>query len=264
MGRSSRAAEAVTSVAYATLADSLPADPLPPLLEALRSVVGADVTGFYHHEWHGWTTAVQLAPSTAWRIVPLERAPTSVMAGMHPGIAHLVRVRPTHPFAVTDVVPEREWVGSELFAVMRADWGRNQQFALPVTGRPGVPASDVFVLGRMSGGGFTALDREISEALLPVLTAVALHRDAVATLRPSEALSGALTARELAVLGLLADGMPAPRIAVRLGMAPRTAQKHLEHVYRKLGVHSGGDAVRLYRSGRDPVGAPGTSVLEAP
>jgi DNA-binding CsgD family transcriptional regulator len=93
---------------------------------------------------------------------------------------------------------------------------------------------------------------------------VALHRDAVATLRPSEALSGALTARELAVRGLLAAGMPAPRIAVRLGMAPRTAQKHLEHVYRKLGVHSGGDAVRLYRSGRDPVGAPGTSVLEAP
>jgi DNA-binding CsgD family transcriptional regulator len=262
MGRSSRAAEAVTSVAYAALEQSFPADQLPPVLEALRSVVGADVTGFYRHEWHGWTTAVQLAPATAWRIVPNPRAPTHLVAGMHPGIAHLVRVRPTHPFAVTDVVPEREWVASEFFAATRADWGRNQQFALPVTGRRGVPASEVFVLGRMSGGGFTALDREIGEALLPVLTAVALHRAALATLNPSEALTGVLTARELAVLGLLADGLPTPRVAQRLGMAPRTAQKHLERIYRKLGVHSGGDAVRLYRSGRGAVPALGTWALE--
>jgi DNA-binding CsgD family transcriptional regulator len=43
-----------------------------------------------------------------------------------------------------------------------------------------------------------------------------------------------LTATELAVLILLADGHTAYGIALRLQMAPRTASKHLEHIYRKL------------------------------
>lgn len=45
-----------------------------------------------------------------------------------------------------------------------------------------------------------------------------------------------LTATELAVLVMLADGHTTYGIAVRLQMAPRTASKHLEHIYRKLGV----------------------------
>jgi len=45
-----------------------------------------------------------------------------------------------------------------------------------------------------------------------------------------------LTATELAVLIHLADGHTAYGIALRLQMAPRTASKHLEHIYRKLGV----------------------------
>lgn len=45
-----------------------------------------------------------------------------------------------------------------------------------------------------------------------------------------------LTATELAVLMHLADGHTAYGIGLRLQMAPRTASKHLEHIYRKLGV----------------------------
>ncbi len=45
-----------------------------------------------------------------------------------------------------------------------------------------------------------------------------------------------LTATELAVLIHLADGHTAYGIGLRLQMAPRTASKHLEHIYRKLGV----------------------------
>jgi DNA-binding CsgD family transcriptional regulator len=45
-----------------------------------------------------------------------------------------------------------------------------------------------------------------------------------------------LTATELAVLVLLADGHTTYGIAIRLQMAPRTASKHLEHIYRKLDV----------------------------
>ena len=48
--------------------------------------------------------------------------------------------------------------------------------------------------------------------------------------------SPCLTARETAVLHLLMCGLTAEGIARRLGTSPRTVHKHLEHVYRKLGV----------------------------
>jgi DNA-binding NarL/FixJ family response regulator len=45
-----------------------------------------------------------------------------------------------------------------------------------------------------------------------------------------------LTEREAAVLLQLVEGCTAVAIAHRLGISVRTVQKHLEHLYRKLGV----------------------------
>jgi PAS domain S-box-containing protein len=58
-------------------------------------------------------------------------------------------------------------------------------------------------------------------------------------------LGPALTAREWAVLRLVADGAPAENIARRLGISHRTVHKHLEHLYRKLGVHDRAAAVHV-------------------
>ncbi len=54
--------------------------------------------------------------------------------------------------------------------------------------------------------------------------------------RPGAELPVDLTDRELTVLRLLAEGETAAGIGRRLGISPRTVQKHLEHLYRKLGV----------------------------
>jgi two-component system nitrate/nitrite response regulator NarL len=51
-----------------------------------------------------------------------------------------------------------------------------------------------------------------------------------------------LSAREREVLGHVADGLSAPAIARRLGVAPRTVRTHLEHLYDKLGA---GDRAQL-------------------
>ncbi len=45
-----------------------------------------------------------------------------------------------------------------------------------------------------------------------------------------------LTTRERDVLFSLTSGETDRQIARRLGVSPRTVHKHLEHVYRKLGV----------------------------
>ena len=54
-----------------------------------------------------------------------------------------------------------------------------------------------------------------------------------------------LSGREVAVLRLLGDGLTAVAIGRRLGSSPRPVQKHLEHVYRKLGVSDRLLAVRV-------------------
>ena len=54
-----------------------------------------------------------------------------------------------------------------------------------------------------------------------------------------------LTARETSVLALLAAGYPNRVIARRLGCAPRTVEKQLERIFRKLGVRDKLNAVRV-------------------
>jgi pimeloyl-ACP methyl ester carboxylesterase/DNA-binding CsgD family transcriptional regulator len=47
-----------------------------------------------------------------------------------------------------------------------------------------------------------------------------------------------LTGREIEVAGLVAEGLTNHSIAVRLSIAPRTAEAHVENIRRKLGVRS--------------------------
>ncbi len=47
-----------------------------------------------------------------------------------------------------------------------------------------------------------------------------------------------LTRREADVLALVAEGKTDDEIARILFLSPRTVDKHLEHIYDKLGVHN--------------------------
>jgi non-specific serine/threonine protein kinase len=61
---------------------------------------------------------------------------------------------------------------------------------------------------------------------------------------PSAAV-GALSARELEVLKLVAEGLTNAQVAERLFLSPRTVNAHLNSIYHKLGVRSRSAAVRL-------------------
>jgi len=98
--------------------------------------------------------------------------------------------------------------------------------------------------------GFTGRERQIVETLTAHLTQAIRQRDRVArltaALRRAERDTGrqeraavrlaALTDREHEVVLLLADGLGDREIARRLSISERTVHKHLEHVYRKLGL----------------------------
>lgn len=56
-----------------------------------------------------------------------------------------------------------------------------------------------------------------------------------------------LTPRELCILNLVAEGLATATIARRLVCSPRTVSKHLERIYRKLGVGDRVNALRVAR-----------------
>ena len=49
-------------------------------------------------------------------------------------------------------------------------------------------------------------------------------------------MAGGLTSREVEVLRLAARGLPNRQIAERLVISQNTANRHIEHIYLKLGV----------------------------
>jgi DNA-binding NarL/FixJ family response regulator len=53
----------------------------------------------------------------------------------------------------------------------------------------------------------------------------------------------ALTARELEVLALAAEGLPQKQIAQKLSISYKTVGTHMSHIFEKLRVHSRGQAV---------------------
>ncbi len=59
----------------------------------------------------------------------------------------------------------------------------------------------------------------------------------------SRSTASSLTAREHEVLSLLAEGLTGAVIAKRLTISITTARNHLQHIQRKLGVHSQIEAV---------------------
>jgi DNA-binding NarL/FixJ family response regulator len=66
----------------------------------------------------------------------------------------------------------------------------------------------------------------------------------VRTARESTRTAALLTAREVDVLQLLAEGMTLHQVARRLRISPRTVETHVRKTYRKLGVHNRVQALR--------------------
>jgi len=79
-----------------------------------------------------------------------------------------------------------------------------------------------------------------ADAFLIASTGGAVERDTSDVVTPEP-----LTARELDVLELLAEGLPNKAIATRLGISDQTVKFHVSAICGKLGAANRTDAVRL-------------------
>jgi DNA-binding CsgD family transcriptional regulator len=109
-----------------------------------------------------------------------------------------------------------------------------------------VPAQDLVI-------GTTAGPRRVSMSTIvvrdrPEPLIVHLLRETSTSAVSEQAPRARLTPRQLQVLRLLADGVPARGIAERLGIAETTARNHIRAVLSELGAHSQLDAVARARA----------------
>jgi DNA-binding CsgD family transcriptional regulator len=159
-----------------------------------------------------------------------ERAPRE-----HPLLRYYLHTGRREPLQIADVPDAVADAG------VRANWaaigwaiGSPNQLALPLRLAPGQHRA--FVLGRADV--FTPGELRLGRLLWQLLSALDRQVQEYAKLAPEVDVEAGLqlTPREVAVLGLLVEGLTAAAIGRRLGIAERTVQKHLEHAYGKLGV----------------------------
>jgi DNA-binding CsgD family transcriptional regulator len=88
-----------------------------------------------------------------------------------------------------------------------------------------------------------AFEYALSEEEPSTITSSAAPTEQLST--PVSEHPAGLTPREVEVLRLVAEGLTNPQVAQKLFLSPRTVQRHLNSVYRKLGVNSRTAATHL-------------------
>jgi len=159
------------------------------------------------------------------------------------GVGRLLDEHPLHrwytsqpdwsPVRISDVMPWERFRRTRLLTEVLAPAGACHMIAIMLV----PPSSGQFVYfgTTRADPDYTDGELELCRLLQPAL--VALYT--ALTLAEHASPNGkamALTRREHAVLGYLADGLTAEAIARRLSARPATVRKHLQNLYAKLGT----------------------------
>jgi DNA-binding CsgD family transcriptional regulator len=148
---------------------------------------------------------------------------------------------------LSDFVPSRGWRRRPLFNDFYRPLGMPYELSAQLAWGP-VGSSCCIALHR-SGRDFGPRERALLELLAPHLRSgreriaarrASPGRGALAATDQEAALARRLpiTPREAEVLARLADGRTNAGIAHDLGISPHTVVRHVDHIYRKLGVQT--------------------------
>jgi DNA-binding CsgD family transcriptional regulator len=218
------------------------------LLSALRAAVPCDYASL---------NQVGADPAQNWSIVEPSLPEHSLevfyhLAHQNPLAERHLRTRDGRPYRLSDVVTQTTFHQTDLYRELYALIGVEYQisFALPSAGE----AILAIALSRRETD-FSDEERELLTVARPHLVQVyrnALQHSAVkqrSTARPPQSpgqtalRSLGLTPAQADVLRLIATGHSTSDVAAALGISERTVQKHLERVYRTLGVSGSTGAI---------------------
>ncbi len=161
----------------------------------------------------------------------------------HPLVRAHGRNRSAVTMRISDIHSDGEFQSTPLFNEYYRPIGLHHVMAVPLH------VDDRFLVGivvNRSRQGFSNRDRAVLELIRPHLSnlyrlGVAIDRARQAPAhgdKPNQLSAENLTVREREVLDWLAAGKTNRDIAAILGGKPRTVEKHLEHIYEKLGVET--------------------------
>jgi DNA-binding CsgD family transcriptional regulator len=212
--------------------EPVPGRPVPEArtYELLNRLVPCDVLGAGRTDLHGHLShSIELFPGTRSRIQEVETDLGPCRDDRCDGAPHYLGYMHwnEHP-------QEAEWCD---VAIDDAD-------CLGVGFRNGADHIVQFVFARV-GGHFSEADFAMFWTLGPVLQRLSRER-------PTPRLPASLTVTERRLLSYVAAGLSNPEIAEQLSVATSTVRKHLENIYRKLGVGSRAAAIARLTGSDEP------------
>lgn len=237
--RSDRARREWLELISDVLADPSTAFPEERVAERLRHTFGARGVAFSDRagsviNQRLWPFSEQFNGHRA----EIDRYAVHESGGGHPVLRFYLSTLQCVPLQVHDV-PERFADRRVMGAWMEraSPWGAPSQVTVPIHFAAG--GHRVFVLGRTDPftRGELALVHVLHRLLVGLDRQTEALRQVAGTVDTARATATTpLTVRELTVLGLVAEGRTAAAAARRLGVVEATVHKHLQNVYRKLGV----------------------------
>lgn len=227
-------------------------------MEGLSRLIESDI--LIYNEIYPGRIRADFVDEPARVIADPQRATFERYAHQHPLITHYARTRERYPRKVSDYLTLSQFQNLALHSEFFRPLGLNYQMAVTI---PSTPELVIGIALNRSRADFSERDRAVLEAIRPHLAQAhrnvtersALEERAEATERalwssPAGDLAS-LTRREHQVLVLVANGKTNPQIADCLSLSPRTVQKHLEHIYEKVGVRTRtAAAMKLASTGR--------------
>ncbi len=212
--------------------EPVPGRPVPEArtYELLNKLVPCDVLGAGRTDLHGHTShSIEVVPGARSRVVEVESDVGPCRDRSCDGAPHYLGYMHwnEHP-------REAEWCDVDIAG---AD-------SLAIGFRNGSDHIVQFYFARV-GGHFSDADFAMFWTLGPVLQRLARER-------PTPTLPASLTVTERRILTYVAAGLSNPEIAEQITVATSTVRKHLENIYRKLGVGSRTAAIARLRGCDEP------------
>jgi DNA-binding CsgD family transcriptional regulator len=220
------------------------------VLPGLARLVGADVITF--NDIGPGPGPVQYTDYPGGALEPATRAAFARHVGEHPVVNHYRACGDGSALRISDFLGRAEFHRLGLYSEFFAHIPIEHQLAITLS----VP--DTHIIGiafNRARTEFSDTDRDLLAVLRAPLVAGLRrarrrHVSRHALAAGSDARLAMLTDREVRVLELAALGRTNTAIGHALDVSPRTVAKHLEHVYRKLGVPNRAAACTAARPGR--------------
>jgi DNA-binding CsgD family transcriptional regulator len=194
------------------------------VLQGLKSLIPCELVSY--NEFHAASRAIRTTALPTSVLAPEGTSPVTRHFRDHPLLLHQLQTGDGSPRRLADMGSMRIFRGTALFSELYRPARIGWEMAMTLPAAAGTVRC--IALNR-DGGDFSERDLELLQLVRPYLCDVQRELDAVRSAQ-------SLNPREREVLALVARGKTNIEVAKILGISPRTVQKHLEHIYDKLGV----------------------------